>query len=235
MSNQEILIRVVISVVMAGIIGYEREYKNRPAGMKTHILVCMGGTAFAILERLLVAEGLNFQLNYPDVTNNVYSISIGRLVAQVISGIGFLGAGTIMITRRSITGLTTAASIWIVACLGIIIGYGMYALAITVFVVIMITLVILKKIVRVNEGSKRLEIKYYHRVQTKEFINQYFNEKGIIVKDVDFNVQTTENGNIYTNIYTIDMPLSIAYIDILEDLSVYKNVIRIRTITIIEN
>lgn len=225
----EIFIRIFLATIMAGVIGYEREQKNRPAGIKTHILVCIGGATFAILERLLIQEGIAILKSNPALVDNYSVVNTGRLVAQVISGIGFLGAGTIIVTRRNVTGLTTAASIWIVACLGIVVGYGMYPLAIITFLTIMITLVVLKKVIRVS-AIKRLEIKYHRRVETKEFIQQYFNDKGIVVKDVDFNVESTEAGNIYTNIYTLDLISSTAYNDVVEDLSIYKNIIRIRTI-----
>lgn len=231
MSHWDIIIRVSLAAAMAGAIGYEREQKNRPAGMKTHMLVCIGAATFAILERLLIEESMDVLGSYSNISGSIPTISIGRLVAQVISGIGFLGAGTIIITRRNITGLTTAASIWLVACLGIVVGYGMYALSLIVFVIIMVTLVALKRIIHVH-SVKKLEIKYYHRVETKEYILQYFALKGIVVKDVDFSLEAGEGRNIYTNIYTVDMPSDIDYINIVEDLSIYKNMIRIRMISL---
>jgi len=226
MTYYQVLFRVVLVTIMAGIIGYEREHKNRPAGVKTHILVCLGAASFAILERLLIYE----LMTHPDAAG-IYSFSIGRLVAQVISGIGFLGAGTIIITKRNITGLTTAASIWVVACLGIVVGYGFYVLAVPLFLTILVTLVILKRFVKVG-SIKKLEIKYRHRVESKDFMISYFKDNGIVVKDIDFYVEVTDQGNVYTDIYTLDINRDLEYSNVIDDISRYGNIILIRCITV---
>ena len=226
MTYYQVFTRVILATIMAGVIGYEREHKNRPAGVKTHILVCLGAASFAILERLLIYE----LMKHPDAAG-IYSFSIGRLVAQVISGIGFLGAGTIIITKRSITGLTTAASIWVVACLGIVVGYGFYILAIPLFITILVTLVILKRFVKVG-SIKKLEIKYRHRIESKEFMTSYFKDNGIVVRDIDFYVIVTDQGNVYTDIYTLDINRGLAYSNIIDDISRHANIIRIRCITV---
>ncbi|MCL1951127.1 MAG: MgtC/SapB family protein [Turicibacter sp.] len=224
MSVWDVLLRVILATLMSGVIGYEREHKNRPAGVKTHILVCLGAASFAILERLLVVEMMGME-------EGAVTFNFGRLVAQVISGIGFLGAGTIVITKHNIQGLTTAASVWIVACLGIVIGYGVYILALPLFLTIMVTLVILKKFIRIGT-VKKMEIKYRHRIETKEFLADYFQERNIIIKDLDFSVEMTEAGNIYTEVYTIDLLHEISYLSIIDDLSRYNNVLLIRCITV---
>jgi len=224
MSIWDVLLRIVLATIMSGVIGYEREHKNRPAGVKTHILVCLGAASFAILERLMVGEML-------DYGEGPVSFNVGRLVAQVISGIGFLGAGTIIITKHNIQGLTTAASVWIVACLGIVIGYGVFVLALPLFLTIMVTLVILKKFLRIGT-IKKMEIKYRHRIETKEFLADYFRARQILIKDLDFSVEMTDNGNIYTEVYTIDLVHDVSYLGIIDDLSRYDNVLLIRCITV---
>lgn len=224
MSIWDVLLRVILATIMSGVIGYEREHKNRPAGVKTHILVCLGAASFAILERLMVFE----MMNYGD---SPVSFNVGRLVAQVISGIGFLGAGTIVITKHNIQGLTTAASVWIVACLGIVVGYGIFVLAIPLFLTIMVTLVILKRFLRIGT-IKKMEIKYRHRIETKEFLADYFRMRQILIKDLDFSVEMTETGNIYTEVYTIDLVHDVSYLGIIDDLSRYDNVLLIRCITV---
>ena len=230
MSFFEVLFRIILASVMSGIIGYERESKSRPAGVKTHILVCLGAASFAILERFLMAELITLYTEYPGISGE-FSLSIGRLVAQVISGIGFLGAGTIIITKHNILGLTTAASIWIVACLGIVIGYGVYVLAVQLFITILATLLILKKFLRIH-STKKLEIKYRHRVESKKFMADYFKDNDILVKDIDFHLEVTEQGNIYTDIYTLDMHKDLDYVDVIDDISRHGNIICIRCITI---
>jgi putative Mg2+ transporter-C (MgtC) family protein len=226
----EIVFQIFLATLMAGVIGYEREHKNRPAGIKTHILVCLGAASFAMTERLLVAELGEMAIQNSDSVG-LFTFNMGRLVAQVISGIGFLGAGTIIITRHNIMGLTTAASVWIVACLGIIIGYGLFQLAIPLFAAILMTLVIYKRFLRM-ETVKKLEIRYYHRLETKQFIAEYFREKDITIKVLDFKLEVTENGNLYTEIYTIDLHYQMKIPQIIHDISVYGNIIHIRCITL---
>lgn len=115
-NDTSILLRLVLAIVFGGVIGYERGRAGRPAGLRTHILVCLGST-MAIMTNQYVFE--------------TYGISDPtRLGAQVISGIGFLGAGTIIVTgRHKVKGLTTAAGLWATACMGLAIGIGFYKAA----------------------------------------------------------------------------------------------------------
>ena len=99
-----ILIRVSLAIAVGLAVGIEREYKNRPAGMRTHVLVCMGACMVALIESIFASHMDNMP---GSVTYN-----FGRLSAQVISGVGFLGAGTIFTASKKIVGLTTAASLW---------------------------------------------------------------------------------------------------------------------------
>lgn len=128
-NDVEILIRLVLACFLGGLIGLERERNKQPAGLRTHILVCVGAT-LVMLCNLFIFE------KYKGVAN----IDPARLGAQVISGIGFLGAGTIIKEGLSIRGLTTAASLWVVACMGIAIGLGFYygALIATFFILVIL-------------------------------------------------------------------------------------------------
>ena len=102
----EIILRLVLAMVMGGAIGFERQYKNRPAGMRTHILVCMGAAIIALIQSQIAINALKDALANPALTGVIRSDQ-ARLIAQVVSGIGFLGAGTIIVTKQSVTGLTT--------------------------------------------------------------------------------------------------------------------------------
>lgn len=113
---KDVLIRIILACLLGGLIGMERESVNRPAGFRTHILVCMGST-------LVMLTGIFLFNSYRDLTN----LDPARLGAQVISGIGFLGAGTILREGLTVKGLTTAASLWAVACIGLAIGSGFYS------------------------------------------------------------------------------------------------------------
>ncbi len=133
-NNYEILIRLALACILGGVIGIERERNRHPAGLRTHILVCVGAT-LVMLCNIYIFE------QYKESAN----IDPTRMGAQVISGIGFLGAGTIIKEGLSIRGLTTAASLWAVACLGISIGIGFYAGAIITTSIVLIILVFFSK------------------------------------------------------------------------------------------
>lgn len=113
-SNLEIIIRLILASILGALLGLERESSNRPAGFRTHVLVTLGSALIMLVSK----DGFIF--------DGVRTGDPARLAAQVISGIGFLGAGTIMKTGDSIKGLTTAASLWVSAGLGLAIGAGYY-------------------------------------------------------------------------------------------------------------
>ncbi|MFU0827402.1 MAG: MgtC/SapB transporter [Lachnoclostridium sp.] len=109
-----IIVRLTMAAICGGFIGYDRGRKRRPAGLRTHILVCIGSALVMITNQYII-----------DIMG--YSSDPTRLGAQVISGIGFLGAGTILITgKQQVKGLTTAAGLWASACMGLAIGIGFY-------------------------------------------------------------------------------------------------------------
>lgn len=226
----EIIIRLCLAMLIGGTIGFERQYKNRPAGMRTHILVCMGATIIALIQVEIAASALQDAVNHPELVGVIRSDQ-ARLIAQVVSGIGFLGAGTIIVTKQSVTGLTTAASLWAIAGLGIAIGMGYYAIAITSFIGVFIALTVVRRVIHVPT-TKKLEIRYIHKQETKEFINQYFEEHKIEIDDVNFNVVLVNDNQIYTNIYTIDLPKGMTYAEVIEDLSIYKNITKLRLVSI---
>ena len=221
MSNSVIVFRIFLAILLGTIIGVEREIKHRPAGMRTHILVCIGACIIALIESKFISS-----LNESTESNIAYNF--GRLTAQVISGIGFLGAGTILFSDRRITGLTTAASLWNTACLGIAIGYGYYLIAIVGGIFVILVLIMMQRIIHVRV-SKKVEIRFVHRVETIEYINKYFDENMIHVVDQDFNVTSMDGQNIYTNVYTLHLPNNVTYTDIVNHLSEHVNIMSIRT------
>lgn len=223
----EIGLRLLLAVVVGCIIGVEREKKNRPAGMRTHVLVCVGAALIAVIDSLNVAQTLALNLQNSD---SGVTVSMGRMSAQVVSGVGFLGAGTIFMTQKKISGLTTAASLWCTACLGLAAGMGYYALAGAGGAVVIITLAVMQRVVRVSQ-VKHLEIRFVRRAETIPFINAYFEEIGIKVLDVDFHVESSGKvkEKVYTNVYTLDIPGKTMYKDVVNRLSEYANIEGIRT------
>lgn len=133
-----ITIRLIAAAVLAGFIGLEREMKRHPAGLRTHILVGVGSCLMMILSLF------GFQA-YIDSGENI-RFDPARIPSYVISGIGFLGAGTILVHGRTVRGLTTAASIWVVAGIGLIVGAGMYYEAVLATVIVVLSLFFLNKI-----------------------------------------------------------------------------------------
>ncbi|RJX37282.1 MgtC/SapB family protein [Paenibacillus pinisoli] len=131
-----ILVRLVLAVLLGGLIGFEREQHNHPAGFRTHILVCLGSSMIMLLSIYGFAEFVG----EPNVR-----IDPARLATAVITGVGFLGAGTILFTGKAITGLTTAASLWVVAAIGLQIGAGFYVGAAAGTVLVFITLWVFNK------------------------------------------------------------------------------------------
>lgn len=130
----QICLRLLCAMVVGLVIGTEREYTNRPAGMRTHVLVALGACTVALTGQMLF-NGYRAYGAAPDPA---------RLAAQVITGVGFLGAGTILREGTTVKGLTTAASVWTVACLGIACGFGYYPIALCGMVFMLITLTILE-------------------------------------------------------------------------------------------
>jgi len=122
-----IVIRLAVSIFIGGLIGLERELEHKPAGLRTLILVCLGSTIFMLI---------GFELGLP-------GIEMGRIIAGVVTGIGFLGAGAIIRARGEVHGLTTAATIWLASGLGLAIGAGYYFLAIISSVFVLVVLRIL--------------------------------------------------------------------------------------------
>lgn len=219
----DMLIRIASAIVIGGIIGFEREKHNRPAGLRTHILVCLGACVITILESTIAARVGQGMQNTENIT-----ISIGRIAAQVVSGVGFLGAGTIVLSQRKISGLTTAASLWNSACLGLAVGYGFYFLALVSCVLVLLVLALLSRLIRVNT-EKRVEVKFVHRTETMDFINRFFDEKKVQILDLDFHMDMTDGKNLYTNVYQLKLPSHTTYTDIVARLAEHKNVLGVRT------
>lgn len=135
MTAENWILKLALSVFLGALIGLEREFHGRPAGLRTHILVCMGATILT-LSGIAVAEIFSSSSTPPGA-------EVSRVIAGVITGIGFLGAGAIMRTRDIIRGITTAACIWFVAAIGIVVAIDQFILAISSTGIALVILVLL--------------------------------------------------------------------------------------------
>ena len=184
----EILLRLVCAMIVGLVIGTEREYTHRPAGMRTHILVALGACVTAVTGELLFHH-------YSQLGS---SADPARISAQVITGVGFLGAGTIMKEGASVKGLTTAASVWAVACLGIASGFGYYALAILGMVLILVTLTIFEWVQKLllkpgNRRTLNLSLDTSDISATLELVNRAAHDRYAVIRNLS--AQTLPNGH----------------------------------------
>jgi len=136
--NPEILIRISISLVLGLVIGLEREMTNKTAGLRTHTLICLGSTVFTILS----LHGFTTETVHHGV---IIQNDPARIAAQILTGIGFIGGGAVLHYGVNVYGLTTAATIWITASIGMAVGVGSYDLAIITTLLTFIVLVVIRK------------------------------------------------------------------------------------------
>jgi putative Mg2+ transporter-C (MgtC) family protein len=223
----EIILRIVMAIIIGGVIGYERGHQNRPAGFRTHILVCLGAAIVSMIQDQLRVNILKYTILHPEVAQ-VLKTDLGRIGAQVVSGIGFLGAGTIMRDKGIIGGLTTAASIWATGCLGLSIGWGFYYLAIPAGIGIIIVLVTLKKLERYwieNKHIMKIDIQYNKEYSYSDILIKNYNifkEMNVRIKDVTKSIE--ENKISYTLIIAKQMEA----VDVLLELSKYEHISQVQ-------
>ncbi len=209
-----IVFRLAIAIVLSFLIGLERSSRNHAAGLRTYILVTLGA-AVAMLTNQFVFESFG-------------TGDGARLGAQVISGIGFLGAGTIMVTSRSqIRGLTTAAGLWASACMGLAIGVGFYTLAITATVAILICFTVLQGVennLKDRSRSFTIHIELTDSCYLRDLIN-FIRHSDLVIQRVEANPAYASSGLAVYTIYLenrnkkdIKDMLHIPYISAIRDL-----------------
>lgn len=184
MSLLEIALKLLLAVALGGLVGLERESSHKPAGFRTNVLICVGATMMMILSGLILHE------------QEAGGDSLSRIAAGVITGIGFIGAGTIIQARGSVLGLTTAATLWAVACLGLVIGAGYYWIAIVFAALILLTLIIFGYVERqyLKKAPYRYRIKTQQTKDMLSIIKKLASHEGLkfhqltIKKEEDFSI-----------------------------------------------
>lgn len=224
MDISQVGIRILLSILIGGLIGYNREYENRPAGFRTHVLVCLGATIAALIQVQLGYFVID-EIKKNQALSGVLNVDTGRVICQVISGVGFLGAGAIIQTKGAVKGLTTAASMWAVASVGIAIGMGFYKISILSGISILVVLTFLKKFEDKFISKTKLlniEIKCLNDKAISE-INDYFEENQIRINNIESSCDEEYN-------YILEVPQSLTSNEIISDLISNKNINKVREI-----
>ena len=184
-----ICLRIFAAILIGGLIGIDRGMKNRPAGMRTYMLVCLGACIIMLT---------NQYIHQTFITGDPV-----RMGAQVVSGIGFLGAGTIIVTRRNqIKGLTTAAGLWSAAGVGLALGIGFYEAAIVGSFAVFTVMTLLQRMDnRMHRSTKRVDVCFEleSKLSLADFLRQVRELTGLDITDVDRESGTGEAG---TRCYT---------------------------------
>ena len=208
-----VIARMLCALICGGIIGYEREKKGKYAGFRTHILICLGSAMTTMTSQYMFL----ILHQYTDVA---------RLGAQVVAGLGFIGAGTIVVTQcRRIKGLTTAAGLWTVGIIGLCAGAGFYEGAIFATVLMLIAATIIAK----------LEENSFTPIDTTDIVVELERKDGLkdvlsYFRDVDVNVESisvNENENIHSAVFTIKLHRKITISDIVADVKNLSSVSKV--------
>lgn len=152
--NGTYILRLFVAMILGSLVGMERQTRGRPAGLRTNILVCLGSAAI-----IIAFQKLYFELNVN--AESVVRMDPARAAAGVITGIGFLGAGTIIKSKDFVRGLTTAASIWVVSAIGVTVGLGEYVIATVLTFLVLIALYALHRLPISSDHYYTLHLKWH--------------------------------------------------------------------------
>ncbi len=188
-----VAVRMLLAVLCGGIIGVEREYKRRPAGFRTHILICLGAAMTTLTSQYLC------------LTMH-YFTDMARLGAQVVAGIGFIGAGTIIVTRRQrVKGLTTAAGLWAAAIIGLSLGAGFYEGGIAATILILIAEMVFSKMeYRILDHAPEINLYMEYRDKTcLEEILRLYRQRNIKILNMEITRSTGNEKHNACAIFTL--------------------------------
>jgi len=204
-----VTLRLILAVIFGGIIGLERGANRHAAGFRTHILVCVGA-ALAMLTNQFISESFS------------YISDPSRMGAQVITGVGFLGVGTILVTgRHRIKGLTTAAGLWASACTGLALGIGFYYGALIAGILVFISLALLPKVENYFYNRSRvldLYVEFETIFKVKEFLN-YIRAKSIIINESHISKEDAVSSGAVGLHLSIKIPKEMVQTNLIEELS----------------
>lgn len=227
-SFPSMMLRVLLAMLMGGIVGFEREKKRRPAGFRTYMLVALGAAMTVML-----SQYLDYMLNHQwlaTASRIGIKTDVSRFGAQVINGVGFLGAGTIIVTgRQEVKGLTTAAGLWASACMGLAIGAGFYECMIVGVALIVISMKLLPLIEDAMLSSSR-NMTIYVEMDSFENLGNIVNRikaEGVHLYDVEIEKDKREHMARFSVLYSMRLPRRREHAELLAALSTLDGVVAI--------
>lgn len=231
LNMQSMMLRIILAMLVGGIIGFEREKKGRPAGFRTYMMVALGATLTVIL-----SQYLDFMLNHrwAAISDSIgIKTDLSRFGAQVINGVGFLGAGTIIVTgRQEVKGLTTAAGLWASACMGIAIGAGFYECMVIGTLLIVISMKMLPLIETVVMRHAR-NMNIYVGMDSMENLGNvvgYLKNADIKLYDVEIDKEQNENLSHVNALLSIRLPRRLQHTEVLAKIATLNGIIIIEEV-----
>lgn len=195
MITYEFVLRLFVAAMLGGVIGLEREYRAKEAGFRTHFLVALGSGLFMILS----------QFGFEDVLGHYEQVSLdpSRIASQVVTGIGFIGAGTIIFQKHVVRGLTTAAGLWVTSAIGMTAGAGMYVLSIATTVLVLLCLEALYFILQ-HFGTRNITVTFSTpKEENIQPVLQRLRDKEIIIDSYEMTRKDTSSGHYF--VVTMEM------------------------------
>ena len=195
MITYEFVLRLFVAAILGGVIGLEREYRAKEAGFRTHFLVALGSGLFMILS----------QFGFDDVLGHYEQVSLdpSRIASQVVTGIGFIGAGTIIFQKHVVRGLTTAAGLWVTSAIGMTAGAGMYVLSIATTVLVLLCLEALYFILQ-HFGTRNITVTFSTpKEENIQPVLQRLRDKEIIIDSYEMTRKDTSSGHYF--VVTMEM------------------------------
>lgn len=195
MITYEFVLRLFVTAMLGGVIGLEREYRAKEAGFRTHFLVALGSGLFMILS----------QFGFNDVLGHYEQVSLdpSRIASQVVTGIGFIGAGTIIFQKHVVRGLTTAAGLWVTSAIGMTAGAGMYVLSIATTVLVLLCLEALYFILQ-HFGTRNITVTFSTpKEENIQPVLQRLRDKEIIIDSYEMTRKDTSSGHYF--VVTMEM------------------------------
>jgi putative Mg2+ transporter-C (MgtC) family protein len=178
----DMMLRIVMAAVLGAVVGFEREVTHKAAGLRTHMLVCMGACIFMVLSMTNLAEFTTFGLDQSQHPKMNLNFDPSRIAAQIVTGSGFIGGGALLKEGGSVRGITTAASLWNVAAIGMLVGVGLHSIAIFATLITVVILYTMGKIPLLQDykrfkGKELLKLTIYVKESHEQAVMAYVEDQ----------------------------------------------------------